>query len=60
MVVGKVSNLVERKPNILEVSISPTLTNMQLRQECKRRGLHQGGSKAKLLARLGWKEDSEK
>jgi len=56
--VCKVSNLVERNLKISEASISPSLTYMQLRQECNRRGLHQGGSKAKLLARLGWKEDS--
>ena len=67
MGVCKVSNLDERKHKISEVSksdqvtISPMLTILQLRQECKRKGLPQRGTKAELLVRLGWKkEDAEK
>ena len=54
----KVSSAVLKKQK--QVTISPTLTVVQLRISCQKAGLPQRGTKAELLARLGWKkEDAE-
>ena len=46
--------------NQKQVTISPALTNQELRRKCKEAGLLQKGTKPELLARLGWrKEDAE-
>jgi len=56
--VGAAGRVVPKKQK--QVTISPALTKRELKRRCKEAGLLQGGSKAALLARLGWrKEEAE-
>ena len=54
------SSLLKKQRNcekILEQNtISPALTVVQLKSRCKKAGLPQSGTKAEVLARLGWRK----